>query len=211
MPKYFDKCILHMGTEKTGTTTLQKFLGVNRLALADRGYFVPTSLSPYQVLANHERLTTLSLETGKLNDDLRRAAGLASVEDVIAHKINVRDDLDAEIRCCNCIPPNLLLTNEHCHSRLTSDDEVRTLRNFLFEFVEDVKLIVYLRPQHELATSLYDQALKAGYADIEVLPYLERKKTRWVERKYFDYDDLTSRWSRVFGIDKLKPRIFTRD
>ncbi len=212
MPRFFSKCVLHIGTEKTGTTTLQRFLGENRALLAERGYFIPKSLSPYQVLANHERLTTTSLETTKLSDDLRRAARLETQADVIAHRVRVRDEFDQEVRQIETrIPMTLLLSNEHCHSRLISDDEVQTLYEFLSRYADDFEVIVYLRPQHELATSLYDQALKAGYADIDVLPDLGGTKIRWVEQRYFDYDDLTLRWGRVFASNKVRPRIFVRE
>ena len=36
--------ILHIGTEKTGTTSIQEFLGINRAALAEQGLHVPEFL-----------------------------------------------------------------------------------------------------------------------------------------------------------------------
>jgi hypothetical protein len=142
---------------------------------------------------------------------LRRAAGLKTVDDITVHRAKVREEFDAEISQSNHLPRSLLLSNEHCHSRLTSDNEVRTLYSFLKQYTDSFEVIVYLRPQHELATSLYDQALKAGYADIDVLPHLEDTNAKWVEHVYFDYDDLTSRWERIFGHDALRPRIYARN
>ena len=37
------KLILHIGTEKTGTSTIQKFLGTNRTFLSEQGFEVPIS------------------------------------------------------------------------------------------------------------------------------------------------------------------------
>src|ERR1700684_2608387 len=78
----FDNCILHIGTEKTGTTTLQRYLALNRDEFLKQGYFIPASLSPYPDLSNHERLTTYALNPIKTSDDLRIAAGLKSSDEV---------------------------------------------------------------------------------------------------------------------------------
>ena len=204
----FKECLLHIGTEKTGTTTLQSFLGANRAKLAKHGFFVPASLSPYQAVANHQRLTTFSLRESNLGDDLRRAAGLSSSEDVQSHRAKVRADFIAELSQEKPSAERLLLSNEHCHSRLVFLDEVETLRDFIMEFAEKVIVVVYLRPQHQLAISLYNQALRAGYYDIGILPSFSTTERRWVERRYFDYWDLLSRWSAVFGRANIRPNIF---
>ena len=39
--KPFKKCILHIGTEKTGTTAIQEYLKSNRDALAKQGFYHP--------------------------------------------------------------------------------------------------------------------------------------------------------------------------
>ena len=207
----FPKCILHIGIEKTGTTTLQTFLGAHRDALLRRGLFVPKALSPYSKLANHERLTTYALRLDKLNDDLRIAAGLKSREDVVKHRSHVLQHFEAEIISTRPEPATtLLVSNEHCHSRLVEMDEVAALRDLLMTFSEQIKIIVYLRPQHELATSLYDQALKAGYFDIEILPFLKPTGRQWVSRRYFQYDDLLKRWTGIFGQENVRAKLFDR-
>jgi hypothetical protein len=207
----FKKCILHIGTEKTGTTTLQAFLGINREALLEQGYFVPRSLSPHPPLANHERLTTFALREEKVNDDLRVAAGVKDAAQVVQHRAEVVAELKAEIASFDASDTTLLLTNEHCQSRLVEVDEVGTLRSMLSEFANNFQIVVYLRPQHELATSLYDQALKAGYFDIDIIPFTDPKTMLWISRNFFQYDDLTKRWSEVFGRQSMTVRLFQRE
>jgi hypothetical protein len=214
IPQRIKKCILHIGTEKTGTTSLQMFLGINRRRLLERGFSVPVSLSPYPVLANHEKLTVIALDRAKLKDDLRVGAKLATIQDVEDYRVRVRENLSRELNELthqpNLAPSTLLLSNEHCHSRLVTREEVRYLKNFLSEFVEEVRIIVYLRPQHEVAISLFDQALKAGYYDIDVLPNFEGLRSRWVDRIYFEYDALLSRWAEEFGRDNIVVRLYSK-
>ena len=208
----FGQCILHIGTEKTGSTSLQHFLGSNRPALLRAGFFVPASLSPYDVAANHERITTLALADAKLNDDLRIAANIRTADRLSEHRSRVAQALRDEVGSLagNLDETTLLLSNEHCHSRLVERAEVVRLKHFLGEFARQVRIVVYIRPQHELAVSLYDQALKGGYADVSVLPDFSGQTRQWVSRSYFDYADLLERWSDVFGHDALEVRIYSK-
>lgn len=210
----FGQCILHIGTEKTGSTSLQTFLAANRAALLRAGVVVPSCLSPYEWAANHERLTTFALADDKLTDDLRVAAQIRNVEEVGHHRLGIAQSLREEIARLPTDRPaeqrTLLLTNEHCQSRLVDVAEVMRLKTFLSEFVRQIRVVVYLRPQHELAISLYDQALKSGYADISVLPDFSGRTQRWVNRGYFDYGELLDRWGEVFGRTNIDVRIYSR-
>jgi hypothetical protein len=210
----FGRCVLHIGTEKTGTTSLQNFLAANREALRGAGIVVPACLSPYEHAANHERLTTFALADDKLTDDLRVAANIREQSQVAPHRAAIAQALREEIaRLPEDRPPaqrTLLLSNEHCQSRLVDVAEVRRLKTFLCEFVADIRIVVYLRPQHELAISLYDQALKSAYADIAVLPDFSGRTQRWVNRGYFDYASLLDRWSEVFGKQNIDVRIYEK-
>jgi hypothetical protein len=183
----------------------------NSAQLYERGFFVPASLSPYPTSANHERLTTISLQSDKLNDNLRVAAGIKTQDDVLFHRIEVERLFRAELDALGNLPRTLLLSNEHCHSRLTAEEDVKSLYSFLQQFSDQFEIIVYIRPQHELAISLYDTAIKVGYRDIDMLPNFSGGERQWTEKRYFDYDALMSRWCRVFGESSLHPIIFARD
>ncbi len=207
----FDKCILHIGTEKTGTTTLQRYFALNRDEFLKQRYFIPSSLSPYPDLANHERLTTYALNPIKTSDDLRIAAGLKSSDEVASHRENIVEGLRNEIASITTTPTTLLLSNEHCHSRLVEDEEVSLLKQMLGEFVNNFHIIVYLRPQHDLAISLYSQALKAGLFDINVLHEFVLMVKYWFRNRYFIYLDLLNRWSSAFLIQNLTARIYSKE
>ena len=205
----FRECILHIGTEKTGTTSLRSFLAINREKLLANGIFVPRSLSPYAKLANHERITTFALDIRKVRDDLRIAANVTTEDAVNQHRIAVIEGLEREILSIPTTDHLLLLSNEHCHSRLVELDEVLRLKEFLSRYARKQTVVVYLRPQHELAASLYDQALRAGYYDVPLPPVFGPDVREWVNRKYFDYGDLIKRWTHVFSKENIIVRIYS--
>jgi hypothetical protein len=106
----------------------------------------------------------------------------------------------------------LILSDEHCHSRLVSSEEVQNLKDLLDHFCRSYRIVLYLRPQHELAISQYGMFVANGIYDIDMLPRFPPpvgSRTRaYTNRDYFDYKALLERWAGVFGSDALRPRIY---
>ena len=194
-------CILHIGTEKTGTTTLQWFLEHNREKLLSRGFFVPT---PLETGITHTFLTTYSLDISNLKDNLRAGCQIKNIEDVIEHRNRIIEALSKEVRAVATRESvkTILLSSESCHSRLTTVEEVFRLKCLLERFADEFTVVVYLRPQHELLISIYDTLLKVGYSDINIMPEFVPGHSTWIDRGYFDYASLLERWSSVFGKDR---------
>jgi len=193
----FSQCILHIGTEKTGTTTLQNFLAVNRPALRQLGYVFPSTIG----MPGNRHLVTYA-ENDDRPDGVRRRLGIATAADLERHRRKVEKLLHREAAAADaCV---LLLSSEHCHSRLQSEEEVRRLHSLLAETCQQVSVKVYLRPQHELAISHYSTFLRAGYSGVPVLPAAAS------DMAYYDYQQLLDRWARVFGEANLAARIYCR-
>lgn len=211
----FPACLLHIGTEKTGSTSLQKFFGVNHRALQDSGYFVPRSLAPASedAILNHSRLATLSMGDHRFADDLRSEEGVVDGPALNPYRRSVFAALCREVAAVPAGCHTLVLSNEHCHSRLETVEEVRNLWDFLCHFCEAVRVIVYLRPQHELAMSQYGMTLANGVHDIDMFPPLpppaDYAKREYTNRSCFDYAALLDRWSQVFGERNIEARIFS--
>ena len=204
------KAVLHIGTEKTGTTSLQTFIALNRDRLKHQNFYSPLTLCPDGFIANHSYLTSYSLNNTKLNDDLRVRVNISDIDDVEEHRRVVNAAFRDEMAVLPEANTVVIMSNEHCHSRLTDPAEVVRLREFLSIYFDDIEILVYLRPQHELAISLYDQALRGGYFDIAHLPTFVNGHSAWVAESYFDYAGLLARWSAAFGAAAVKVRIYAR-
>lgn len=217
VPRRLPRGILHIGMEKTGSTSLQRFLGLNRDRLLEHRILVPRCLAPHAdtMLLNHISLTTYALDIGNDSEPLRAQSGCVGPDQVKAHRAATMMSLAREITQDGGGCDTLLLTNEHCQSRLFLPEEIGRLRNFLLSFCEDVRVVLYIRPQHEVALSAYGTILKNGAIDVPILPpppnqvadpALDQRRMR-----FFDYDATVTRWEAAFGADHIEVRLFSRD
>lgn len=190
------RAVLLIGTEKTGTTTLQQFLGSNRAALAARGFFYPSFCGDW----NHTGLAAYALNADR-KDDIRFPHGAWNAEDVPAMRARIEAAAQEELATAS---GTVLFCNEHCHSRLTEQVEVERLRNLLGPFFDEIKIAVYLRRQDQVALSLYSTQIKSGATHQNLMPLTTASDP------YYNYDLSLSIWARVFGEENILPRIFDR-
>ena len=193
------KLYLHIGTEKTGTTTIQHFLESNRQGLAERGYFIPRTLGP----GNHRWLPVLAYKDD-FADEFIRGNNLTNPErrrQVLDRK---REELSRELAAIAV--DQAVMTSEHLHSRLRSVEEVRAVRDILAPWFDEIEVILYLRDPFSMAVSLYSTALRSGATDADVFaadnPYMLHAA---------EYRRLVEMWAEVFGRENLRIRIFERD
>lgn len=189
------KAILQIGTEKTGTTTLQHFLALNRERLEARGWRYPRFCGEH----NHTGLAAYALDPAK-SDPIREPFGARSPEDVPPTRARLRQAARVELSGRF----NVIFCSEHCHSRLTTPAEVETLRAFLAEFFDDVQVCVYLRRQDQVALSLYSTRLKSGDTAEAILPQDGGLNL------YYDYDRFLALWEEAFGPERVHVRLFDR-
>ena len=86
------------------------------------------------------------------------------------------------------------------------------VRQLLAPFCSDIRVLVYLRPQDEMALSAYGMMVKEGRADVVALPSFAETAApqRAMGWGYFDYAALLARWAAEFGQAAIMPRRFTR-
>ncbi len=212
-PRRFAKCILHIGTEKTATTSLQTFMSLNHQGLLARGCYVPKSiaLSPDYSYLNHVYLASFALKDSRLDKDLRGDLGVNNPDDMPHYRTRLIERLDAELRNVPLNCDTLLLSNEHLHSRIQTLEEILCLKSWLDRYCDHYEIIVYLRPQHELAMSYYGMLLLHGLYKVAMFPDFKNAAndgTIEVNEQYFNYDILLKNWTCAFGRAAIFPRIF---
>jgi len=195
--KKFDECILHIGTSKTGTTTLQKFFRVNESNLAKKDIFFPKTFGAQ----NQVKLFAYACEPQRRHSQKLRL-GLTNVQQVEVFRNKIWKSFCQEIKNNDC--NKLLLSTEFLNSNLTSYEEVKFLKNFLDNFVNTYKVIVYIQPQHEMAISIYSNTIQAGGTRRSILPEIDENN--------FDlnYEKILERWGKIFGMKNIFPRIFSK-
>ena len=196
--KKFKECIIHIGTEKTGTTTLQLFFQKNRINLAKNGILFPKTLGE----PNHTYLSAYARDVHEIGG-LRIRLGLTSEKLVYDFRNKLEMAFRQEIENSNL--SKLLISNEHLHSGLQSVEEVQRVKNFLDEFVDTYKIVVYIRPQHEMAVSHFSTRCKNLATD---KTFFEQK---FIDNLYYNFEELLNRWETVFGFDNITVKIFSKD
>ena len=200
MSKRFKTCILHIGTEKTGTSTVQSFLNLNRKALLNEGFLFPQTYSTYHgsqwefVAVCHKTPWTM---------DLGRACNIANIEDQDAFRETFTSDLNQQFSK-HSHADSLIISSEHFHSRLSTEKMISDLKTFLDPWVETYKIIVYFRRQDKLSMSYYSTRIKSGAPVTALL----LPKTG-PEKRYFDYKWMFYAWGKYFGTEAIIPRLYS--
>ena len=176
------KLILHIGTHKTGTTTLQTLMANHRASLAAQGFCYPTSGLP---------------EVGTPRTDLAKhlllTRSLIGEPDLFARE---RDRLLAEFRASGA--SHLLLSEEGLAAPVVSRaDGVEKLRVFAEEF--DIQIVCLLRRQDMFAESLWAQRCKLGLTKDHVTKFVHRPNVR----NYMTYKPMLDRWATLGAVEAI--------
>jgi hypothetical protein len=195
------KLILHIGTEKTGTTATQRWAARNRDALLRQG------VRYSQVLGqrSHINLYLWCLTPGRGDDGFNRI-NISSESERREFRARLPDEFATEVseaKKSGC--HTFLISSEHCHSRLIRHKEVERAREFLEPHFDEIEVTCCLRPQIDLAVSVASNVAKWGNPITRA--YFESVTP---ESSYYDYKTLADRWSAAFGAEKLRLVPFRR-
>jgi len=183
--------ILHIGTEKTGTTTIQEFFSANRSILNELKILYPTAMGG----KNHTRLAMYAADPKrgihrKINND----------QNILnAFRLATLSDWNKELQATTA--DRVIFSSEHLHSQLQSLEEVKALKDILPAV--PCRVIMYVRRQDKAAISLASTAVKAGFNNENFFPKLNNKTPY-----RFDYLSSYKLWSDVFGFESVSVRIF---
>jgi hypothetical protein len=194
---------LHIGVEKTGTTTIQAFLDRNRRSLQSEQRIVVTRRFG---IGNSRDLATYAIRDDYFNDDHLMELGIATVEAKREFKAHVSMEL-SRLVAESARSDRLVLSSEHFQSRLKSVAEVAALRVLLDAngFSVD-SIVVYMRDPAEVIQSMYSTALRGGAA---VEPPASADNPHW--NHICDYRATIERWCSGFPHALVQPRLFMPD
>ncbi|MEP3334406.1 sulfotransferase domain-containing protein [Sedimentitalea sp.] len=193
------KLSLHIGTPKSGTTTIQRFLKHNRALLQENGVYVPQSVGE----GNHRRLAAMFLNDDTVDYFFRRL-NLQDRAERIAAKHQWQSDLSTEIEAQRC--SHVVMSSEHLQSRLHEPEAIRALSDYLQPRFSDIRIILYIRDPLDTAVSLYSTAVKSGStrAEIQLPP-----PDHWAN--IVDHKATIQRWQANLAPAELRLRLFQKD
>ena len=194
------KCILHIGTEKTGTTSLQAFLNLNRETLAEQGYLFTKSTG----LQNNRTLPVAAYNADR-RDDFTHLHKIYSDKDLITYQTATINALRAELESARGIH-TVIFSSEHIQSRLKTDEELSRLKDILTSLgFQQISILVYLRAPVEIANSLYTTYVIYG-SPLSIPPGPENK--HWCN--ICDHRNTITRFRKIFGMEAIIPRIYSK-
>lgn len=188
--------ILHIGMEKTGTTTLQQALARSTDALTQRGFRYPLLGAGNAHAALVARAKTRGEEA-----DLPALAGRRADESRAAFDARIDAELAREVAAHP--DATFILSSEHASSRLNHPPCIRQLKAVLDRHFDDIRICVYLRRWDRMALSAYSTFVQNGLASLA--PFQHFRGT-----SYLDYTGMLARWAAVFGPTRMQVAIFER-
>ena len=174
--------VLHIGSGKTGTTSIQNFLHLNRERLAELGHLYPKSPGAKR----HLRLGLFVKPDSELDGTIVWSRQRFS--DPTAFRRSFRRKLFAEINDSGL--SHVIMSDEALYG--SSNEAIRGLRTFTDQNAKRLRLVLYLRRQDDHLSSRYQQVVKTG----EVRRLAERTQRLDLSSTY-DYHARLSTWRRL--------------
>lgn len=186
--------VLHIGCEKTGTTSIQQFLRRNRAALARQGLLYPRA--PGKV--RHIELGLYALPDASMpRSRFWRRGGYSTPE---AFRSRLRGELAREVAEAGA---STVVLSDEALCRI-APPAIGRLRDLVAELAGPLRVIVYLRRQDDHLASRYQQAVKVG----EV-----RTLDEWARQDFshlYDYTALLAKWQQAYRPASITVRPFER-
>ncbi len=198
------KVILHIGTGKTGTTSLQKFFHLNRSLLENNGILFPHSVG----YTNHIEVAMYGIsDISKIKQSLfLKKQNVCTLNEKNLFDYTVEQKLSAELTNSKNLK-FLLISSEHLSTSLRSFEEVQKIK-LLFDKLklEVTCIIIYLRDQVSYLFSNFSTRVllgsKTGYR-----PCLPTK----LGISPINYAHTLNMWESSFPKAEIQVRIFEKN
>jgi hypothetical protein len=190
--------ILHIGLEKTGTTSIQFLLSQNRNLLLESSVLVSNTTNP----GNNYHLAIASYSKYRA-DGLTKQLGISSQQQLEAFRKRVFAKLAKEISQSK--PEKVILSSEHFQSRLLGTDDIGLLKTSLESIgLTKFKILLYLRDPLKIVMSHHGMAIKKG---IHVTDDFYRPEHPRISH-IINHTKTLQNWQAVFGRDAIQVRLY---
>ena len=190
------KIDIHIGMEKTGSTSIQAALAMAGEELRKNGIMFSRALN----YPSNNYLAVAFQDDNKI-DGLRIVNGIAGSEALADFRKRLLCDFIEELRNGDC--QRIIVSSEHLSSRLLSINEIKKLKDFFEPFASEISIYIYLRPQADFYISHYSTAVKFEDS-IEFFTFPPKRSVR----EDLFYDRLLAKWEAVYGVEKIHVRTF---
>ncbi|WP_138472834.1 hypothetical protein [Poseidonocella sp. HB161398] len=194
------KLILHIGTEKTGTTLIQKWLYANSTSLSKHGIFLSDKIGQ----PNNRDLVTYFRKAPD-NDWLLK--GIKSQKEKEIYFDGFLDAFSDEIEVAKRSHHTCVVTSEFFHSRLIENEDIAELFRFLESRFSEISVLCYLRPQWDVRKSLYSTGVKSDVIEV----FSDFQKDLDDRSEYYNYLSLYRRWKNNFPTAGMEFRVYDRN
>jgi hypothetical protein len=193
------QCFLHIGVYKTGTTAIQRCLELNSEHFRKKGVAAGSRL------CNGHGALSRYLSNENYIGPSRIRNGIKTSADIQAYGEKIKKYIDIQKK--EGMKTFVFSDESLCAYSATADLE--RIKCFFEEYFNSIQIVIYVRNQIELASSNYNQYLRSGGTRSQILP--DDNEMPKLLKSYFDFNKLLSRWSDLFGREKIIPRVFEKE
>ena len=191
--------ILHIGTSKTGSTSIQRVLSRQRKEMLAQGVAYPRSPG----FERHGYLAMAATTDRKRVDNSGKPVWKGSSPE--ARLARFRTEFAQEMSELPASVHRVIISAEQFSMTLLDRQSVQNLHDLVAPHVDRIQVVVWLRRPDQHFASLYSQMLRYGDAQPPGLLH-----ARVPPAHGYDFDELLDRWAAVFGETAIKPQIFER-
>ena len=195
------RLVLHIGSPKTGTTSLQSWLYAKRAPLDQAGVYLPSSIGQPR-----NRCLAAAFDPGEdLSGDIMQSFlkryALGNADHEVIRQV-ILSEFESEI---SGVQNNVVVvTSEHLHQSVCSEESIRQLHEFLIQFFDDIQVICWFREQYAMCRSRYFTALKMG----QVRTFDDFLGSCAQGQHPYDHHRSARMWSSIFGFENFSAYLF---
>jgi hypothetical protein len=193
------EAIIHIGTMKTGSTSIQNVFNKYREQFLAQGALY--SRSPGKTA--HQLLTYAAAGRHRKDRNPEEPVWGGIDPDVRLAQFDV--EFREEMENIPTHVDRVIFSDERLSFMLRNQEDIKPLRERLAPYFSKFTVIAYLRRQDSYLASRYSELLRVG-----AVGEPDHRRSNMMRLQEYDYQHLLDMWAGVFGEHSIKPRIYER-